>query len=201
MASLLLLGARGRIGVRLGGGERLAGRVPPGCQRRRGSTAADSGRSVRCAGRRGGAGGDRADAGAARSRAGSAAALRAARGSFAGGRRDHRAATPWRRGGECRGWGQCPCSYPLRVCPGSLKGRLAGCSVSTEFGKVRPIGAHRAPYKDLPRQSLRRTARSNYSMNFRENPGVSRSGGPPGYGAVVARVARGRWRGRRPPTA
>ena len=42
----------------------------------------------------------------------------------------------------------------VRVCPGSLNGRLVGCSVSTEFGKVRRFGAHRAPYEDLPRQAL-----------------------------------------------
>ena len=44
----------------------------------------------------------------------------------------------------------------LRVCPGSLNGRLVGCSVSTEFGKVRRFGAHRAPYEDLPGQTLSR---------------------------------------------
>ncbi len=42
----------------------------------------------------------------------------------------------------------------LGVCPVGLIGHLVGCSVSTEFGKVRRLGAHRAPYKDLPRQPL-----------------------------------------------
>ena len=46
----------------------------------------------------------------------------------------------------------------LGDCPGSLNGRLVGCSVSTEFGKVRRIGAHRAPYKVPVSQIRRRTA-------------------------------------------
>jgi hypothetical protein len=33
--------------------------------------------------------------------------------------------------------------------------RLVGCSVSTEFGKARRIGAHRVPDNDLARQPLR----------------------------------------------
>ncbi len=46
----------------------------------------------------------------------------------------------------------------LRVCLRSRGGCPVGCSVSTNFGKTPRIGAHRAPYKSLPRQTLIRAA-------------------------------------------
>ena len=72
----------------------------------------------------------------------------------------------------------------VRVGPGSLNGRLVGCSVSTEFGTIRRIGAHRAPYKDPPRVSLRKLSRRT-SASINEDTisvgscAVLRNGGSP----------------------
>ncbi len=86
----------------------------------------------------------------------------------------------------------------LRVCPVSLIGRLVGCSASTEFGKkVRRLGAHRAPYRYLPRQPLNRETGRRivnggvlHGAELRDHPGTWLDGiadwrGFPGLGCTL----------------